>query len=127
MLEEFPIHATVAASDIDRARTWYLEKLALKPKKEMMGTLWYEFAAGTWLLVYQTESAGSAKNTQAGWTVRNIESVMEGLRAKGVEFEEYDFGQVKTVNGILAIPGAGKAAWFKDSEGNTFELSEPAT
>lgn len=127
MLEEFPVHATVAASDIERAKTWYLEKLELKPKKEAMGSLWYEFSPGTWLLVYQTGSAGTARNTQAGWTVKDIESTMKGLRARGVQFEEYDFGQMKTVDGLFDVPGMGKAAWFKDSEGNTFELSEPAT
>ncbi|MDP8957081.1 MAG: VOC family protein [Actinomycetota bacterium] len=127
MLERFPIHATVAASDIERARAWYRDKLGLSPKREEMGNLWYEFAPGTWLLVYQTGSAGTAQNTQAGWTVKGIESVMEDLRGRGVGFEEYDFGEMKTVNGLLEIPGMGKSAWFKDSEGNTFELSEPAT
>ena len=126
MLEEFPIHATVAASDIERAKSWYRDKLDLTPKKEHMGSLWYEFAPGTWLLVYPTGSAGTAQNTQAGWSVKNIEEVMDGLRARGVKFEDYDFGEVKTVNGIMTVPGQGKAAWFKDSEGNTFELSEPA-
>jgi predicted enzyme related to lactoylglutathione lyase len=125
MLETFPIHATVAASDIERAKTWYQEKLGLSPRKELMGSLWYEFAPGTWLLVYQTGSAGTAKNTQAGWTVKNIESVMERLRGKGIGFEDYDFGAMKTVNGLLDVPGVGKSAWFQDSEGNTFELSEP--
>ena len=127
MLERFPIHATVAASDLDRARTWYAEMLGVTPKREEMGNLWYEFAPGTWLLVYQTESAGTAQNTQAGWTVQDIESVMEELRSRGVSFEEYDFGEAKTQDGLLDIPGMGKAAWFKDSEGNTFELSEPSS
>jgi catechol 2,3-dioxygenase-like lactoylglutathione lyase family enzyme len=127
MLEQFSIHATVAASDIERARAWYGDKLGLRPKREEMGNLWYEFAPGTWLLVYQTGSAGTAQNTQAGWTVSGIESVMEDLRGRGVEFEEYDFGEMKTVNGLFDLPGVGKAAWFQDSEGNTFELSEPAT
>jgi hypothetical protein len=30
---------------------------------------------------------------------------------------------MKTANGLLEMGGA-KAAWFKDSEGNTYELSE---
>ena len=38
-------------------------------------------------------------------------------------FEDYDFGELKTVDG-LADFGPAKAAWFKDSEGNTYELSE---
>ncbi len=126
MLEEFPIHATVAASDIERAKAWYQDKLGLTPKKEGMGSLWYEFSPGTWLLVYPTGAAGTAQNTQAGWAVKNIEAVMEQLRARGVEFEDYDMGEMKTVNGLIDVPGQGKAAWFKDSEGNIFELSEPA-
>ncbi|HEX2090211.1 MAG TPA: VOC family protein [Actinomycetota bacterium] len=126
MLERFPVHATVAASDIERARTWYRDRLGLSPKREETGNLWYEFAPGTWLLVYQTGAAGTAQNTQAGWTVTGIETVMEDLRGRGVEFEEYDFGEMKTANGLLEVPGMGKSAWFKDSEGNTFELSEPA-
>ncbi len=127
MLEEFPVHATVAASDIERAKTWYSEKLGLDPKKELMGSLWFEFAPGTWLLVYQTEAAGTAKNTQAGWTVKELRSVVEALRGRGVVFEEYDFGEIKTEDGVLTVPGMGSSAWFKDSEGNIFELSEPAT
>jgi hypothetical protein len=62
-------------------------------------------------------------NTMASWTVTGIESVMTEMRARGVVFEDYDFGELKTVEG-LADFGTAKAAWFKDSEGNTYELSE---
>jgi hypothetical protein len=48
------------------ARAWYEEKLGVTPKIEAGEGLWYEFAPGTWLLVYQTDSAGTAKNTVAG-------------------------------------------------------------
>ena len=37
--------------------------------------------------------------------------------------QDYDFGEMKTVDG-LADFGTAKAAWFKDSEGNILELSE---
>jgi hypothetical protein len=33
-----------------------------------------------------------ARNTIAGWEVKDIESVMAGLRERGVVFEEYDLG-----------------------------------
>ncbi len=60
----------------------------------------------------------------AGWSVTGLEAVVEALRARGVNFEEYDFGEgYRTVNGIMSAGGA-KAAWFTDSEGNIFELSE---
>ena len=123
MLQQFPIHATAAASDLDRARTWFAEKLGLSPEREDPGGVWYRFAAGTWLYLYGTASAGTAKNTIAGWTVTGIEAVMAGLRARGVVFEDYDFGEIRTVNGLVDF-GMARAAWFKDSEGNTYELSE---
>ncbi len=124
MLDPYPIRVRVPASDIERARDWYQQRLGLTPKQEPMNHLLYEFGSGTQLLVYPSPAtAGTAKNTQAEWTVQDIESLMEQLRSNGVEFEEYDFGQLKTENGLLQSP-LGKSAWFKDSEGNTFQLSE---
>jgi catechol-2,3-dioxygenase len=122
-LRSFPISARAAAIDIGRARRWYEEKLGTVPDHEDPGGAWYRFGGETWLYVYETPSAGTAQNTIAGWTVSDIESVMADLRERGVIFEDYDFGEVATVDG-LADFGAAKAAWFKDSEGNTFELSE---
>ncbi len=125
MLAGFPIHATVAAEDVTRARAWYELKLGMVPEVEdPNGGLWYRFGDGTWLNVYQTQFAGTARNTQAGWTVTNVEGVMADLRARGVVFEEFDLGNgMATVNGLLTS-GPYRACWFKDSEGNTFEVSQ---
>ena len=123
MLTDFPIHATAAASDLARARDWYEQKLGLVPEREDPGGFWYRFGGDTWLYLYATASAGTAQDTIAGWTVTDIEAVMADLRTRGVTFEDYDLGELKTVDG-LADFGIAKAAWFKDSEGNTFELSE---
>jgi hypothetical protein len=124
MLRDHPMSARLAASDIGRARAWYEEKLQLTPEKEQMGgtSLWYH-TADTWFLLYQTESAGTAQNTVGGWDVRDLDAIMADLRARGVTFEDYDFGEVKTVDGVLSV-GGYKAAWFKDSEGNVLELTE---
>jgi catechol 2,3-dioxygenase-like lactoylglutathione lyase family enzyme len=124
-LSDFAIWPVLAASDIGRAKSWYKEKLGLSPGKEdPTGALWYEFAGGTWLLVYPTPTAGTARNTQAHLDVTDIEGLMADLRSGGVVFEEYDFGEMgKTENGLISVMGY-KAAWFKDSEGNTFEITE---
>ena len=48
---------------------------------------------------------------------------MEALRSRGVEFLEYDFGEMgKTQDGLMVMDPY-KAAWFKDTEGNILELS----
>ena len=126
MLTDFPIHATAAAMDLDRARRWYEDRLGLVPEREDPGGVWYHFAGETWLYLYATPSAGTAQNTIAGWTVHGIEDVMTDLRGRGVTFEDYDMGDLRTVDG-LADFGMAKAAWFKDSEGNVYELSEVNT
>jgi hypothetical protein len=124
MLREFPMAARLAASDIGRARAWYEEKLALVPEREDMGGagLWYR-TGGTWFYLYQTGSAGTARNTVGGWEVTGLETIMADLRGRGVSFEDYDFGDMKTVDGLLSVDGY-KAAWFTDSEGNVLELTE---
>jgi catechol-2,3-dioxygenase len=122
-LGRFPISARAAAVDLDRARRWYEERLGLEPEHEDPGGVWYRFAGETWLYLYATPSAGTARNTIAGWAVKDIESVMAELRARGVIFEQYDLGDVRMVDG-LADFGVAKAAWFKDSEGNIYELTE---
>ena len=124
MLSDYPLMARLAASDIGRARKWYEEKLGLVPQTEEMGgqVLYYQ-TGGAWFSVYQTSYAGTAKNTVAGWTVKGIEGLMTQLRARGVVFNDYDFGEIKTVDGLMSM-GDNRAAWFTDSEGNTIELSQ---
>ena len=127
MLRDFPMAARLAATDIARARAWYEEKLGLVPEKEEMGGagLWYR-TGGTWFYLYQTESAGTAQNTVGGWEITGMEAIMADLRGRGVTFEDYDFGEMKTVDGLLSVEGY-KAAWFRDSEGNVLELTETPT
>lgn len=123
MLDKYPLYAVVAVSDLSRSKTWYEEKLGLKPKQEMEGGAWYECADGTWFFLAVSASAGTAKNTVAGWTVRGIERVMEELRGRGVEFQEYDMPGLKTEDGLMQS-GPYKAAWITDPDGNTLEISE---
>jgi catechol 2,3-dioxygenase-like lactoylglutathione lyase family enzyme len=123
MLEGFAIHPTLPASDLDRARRWYQEKLGLKPVRQDEVGLWYEFA-GSRLLLYQSGYAGTSQSTSAEFLVEEIEAVVSRLRDQGVVFEEYDFPGLKTENGLAAI-GRHKTGWFKDSEGNILSLDEP--
>lgn len=122
-MKEYPIYAVLPCSDPERARTWYHDKLGMVPDKDEYGSLWYECAGGTWMIVTPSRYAGTAQNTAAGWQVSEIEALMDKLRGSGVAFEDYDLPEFKTVNGLFAM-GPIKAAWFKDSEGNILEISE---
>lgn len=123
-LSEFPVYAVLPASDFERAKAWYRDKLGLTPSQEEGPNGWYRCAEGTWFILTASQYAGTAQNTAAGFTVKDIESVLDDLRSRGVEFLEYDFGEMgKTENGLMTM-GPYKAAWMKDSEGNIVELSE---
>ena len=128
MLQDFPMYAYIPARDLRRARAFYEGKLGFKVSQEIAGGIAYEFGKGTACFLYPTANAGTSKASQAFWQVRDIERVVADLRSRGVKFEEYDEPGMKTENGI-STGGGAKAAWFKDSEGNTMALvqDDPAS
>ena len=121
MLQKSPLYAYIPAKDVNRARKFYEDKLGLKPKEETAGGVVYEFGERTGCFLYPTPNAGTSKASQAFWQVDDIEREVKDLKARGVKFEEYDMPDMKPSNSIYTGGGA-KAAWFKDSEGNTLAV-----
>ena len=126
MLNDSRVVANIPAGDLQRARDFYANKLGLTPSAEYEGVwLQYETSGGTAFNMYQTEYAGKAGHTIAQWHVKDIESEVRDLKAKGVSFETYpDMPGVEWKDEIASIPDMGRAAWFKDSEGNIMCLDE---
>ena len=123
MLQNSPMYAYIPAKDVVRARKFYEEKVGLKPEREIAGGVVYQCAGQTACFLYPTPNAGTSKASQAYWQVADVEREVAELQARGVVFEEYDMPGLKTVNGI-ASGGGGKAAWFKDTEGNIMAIIE---
>ena len=121
MLQDAPLYAYIPVKDVGRARKFYEQKVGLKAKQELNGGVVYEFGAKTACFLYPTPNAGTSRASQAFWQVNDLEREMEDLRARGIEFLEYDTADMKTRNGVFTGGGA-KAAWFKDSEGNIMAL-----
>jgi len=121
-INEAPVHASLAAIDLERARSWYADKLGWEPTREAPGLLVYQ-VLGSDFTLFETPNAGTAKNTVMNWNVPDVAPEVARLRANGVEFEDYDFGEYRTTDGIMADPSGGKSAWFKDSEGNIIGLT----
>src|SRR5712692_9478490 len=117
MLKDASVRAAIAVSDVERAKSFYLDKLGLTFVEENPGGVTVQAGNGTFLEVYPSQFAGTAKNTVAGFEVKDIEAAMNDLRGKGIVFEDYDLPQLKTENGIAQI-GPNRGAWFKDPDGN---------
>lgn len=117
------VHTVLPAADLERARTYYHDKLGLEPDQINGSTMVFHPFPGGSFEIYETPNAGTAQNTQMGWISNNLDDDMALLRSRGVVFEEYDYPDLKTVNGVVEGDGM-RTAWFRDSEGNYLCVSE---
>ena len=129
MLSSSRVEANIPAADLERARNFYADALGLTPEREIEGIqLAYRTDGGTRFNVYETAYAGQAGHTIAQWHVDDIDSEVRDLKAKGVTFEVYeDMPGVRWDGEIASIDGMGRAAWFKDSEGNIMCIDQEDT
>ena len=127
MLESAEIAAVVPVSDLDKACEFYGDKLGLKldvRRDDLPQNREAEFRAGDGtLVVYESVAAGQSRGTVAAFRVADLDSVVAGLRERGVAFEDYDLPDLKTENGSAAI-GDRRAAWARDPDGNIIAFEQ---
>jgi predicted enzyme related to lactoylglutathione lyase len=116
--------ANIAVTDVTGAKGFYEGKLGLNPtSNDTDGGTTYACADGTALHVYHSPAgAGVSTATQVGWITDDIDASVDELAANGVEVEQYDTEQLKTDSKGIAAMGDGRAAWFKDPDGNVLGL-----
>ena len=114
--------ATLAVSDLQRARDFYENTLGLEAVQEPPGAILYR-SGNSAVLVYPSEYAGTNKATAASWAVGDeFDSIVTALKEKGVAFEHYDDLPETTREGDVHLMGDFKAVWFKDPDGNILNL-----
>jgi catechol 2,3-dioxygenase-like lactoylglutathione lyase family enzyme len=106
MLGTSEIAAIVPVSDVEKAVDFYGGTLGLElqiRRDDLPENREAEFRAGDGsLVVYESVAAGQSRGTVAGFRVEDLDSVVAGLRERGVVFEEYDLPDLKTENGIAS-------------------------
>ena len=125
MLKSARAQTALPAQDLDRAKAFYRDKLGLQPLEEDAGNVRYRVGDGTEFNVFRTMGAPSGTHTQMAFIVEDVVGEVKDLKSRGVTFEEYDYPELKTRDGI-AEGGGAKVAWFKDSEGNLLNIVQPA-
>jgi predicted enzyme related to lactoylglutathione lyase len=125
ILERALVESTIPAQDLERARAFYAEKLGLTPTSEGRIGLRYRLADGTRFRLFRSGGKASGAHTQMALMVEDISAIVQDLRSRGVNFEQYDSPGLKTMDGIADV-GYARAAWFKDSEGNLIGISQPS-
>ena len=79
----------------------------------------YETTPGSVFAISRGSVPSSGTHTQMAFTVADVEAEVAELEARGVVFESYE--SPRTDGGIATI-GPGRAAWFKDPDGNLLAI-----
>ena len=120
------VSAVLCSTDVERSREFYERKVGLTLSPETIKNhLLFDCGDGTTLLVYGRPAPSKADHTQVRFWSSDVEADVRTLAGRGVEFEDYDFPTLKTVDGVATTPGIGKSAWFRDPDGNTLALFQP--
>ena len=87
MLSDYPVYATIATADLERARTFYEQTLGFSiVTEDQAGGVYYQ-SGTTHFYLYPSQFAGHAQHTLASWEVDDIGSVIDELAGRGVVFE----------------------------------------
>ncbi|WP_310451764.1 VOC family protein [Sulfuritalea sp.] len=118
MLTKSHITTMLPVRQMDRARSFYQDKLGLIPEGMHDDGSWVMRCAdgGTVSLIPKPEGT-KAEHTALSFEVDNIDAEIKDLEVRGVKFEDYDMPGLKTLNHVFATKDE-KCAWFTDPEGN---------
>jgi catechol 2,3-dioxygenase-like lactoylglutathione lyase family enzyme len=121
MLGSIDVVAFVPTKDSEKARAFYVGVLGLSFVKDDGFALVLD-ANGIMVRVAKAQFT-PAPFTILGWQVEDIEKMVTGLQAKGVQFERFGFLEQDKL-GIWTAPSGDKVAWFKDPDGNILSVSQ---
>jgi catechol 2,3-dioxygenase-like lactoylglutathione lyase family enzyme len=121
MLGDSDAVASIAVRDLDAAEKFYGDVLGLEKDMSSPGGTFFK-SGKTGVFVYPSEFVGTNKATYVSWMVDDVDGTVEALKAKGVEFEQYDDLPDVTREGDIHIWGDMRAAWFTDPDGNILNI-----
>jgi catechol 2,3-dioxygenase-like lactoylglutathione lyase family enzyme len=126
MLTNSKAYSGFAVDDLEQAREFYSDTLGLETKliDEENGLLSLELAGDRPTLVYRKPDHTPAEYTILNFPVDDIDTVVDGLAARGVSFERYDAFE-QDDKGIARGPGP-QIAWFRDPAGNVLSVLQDA-
>jgi len=127
MLKNSKAFSSFAVRDLDAARKFYSQTLGVDVSDVpgMKGLMQLNLAGGVKIFVYPKPDHTPATFTVLNFPVDNVERAVDALVERGVRFEIYKEGPVKTDAKGVASGGEGpRIAWFKDPSGNILSVLE---
>lgn len=108
--------SSFSVNDLEKAKQFYGGTLGVDVKETNEG-LTLKVPGGNEIFVYPKENHTPATFTVLNFLVDNVDQSVDDLLKKGVRFEKYNEGELKTdEKGICR--GNPEIAWLKDPAGN---------
>lgn len=123
MLENSKAFSGFAAPDIAKEKEFYSQTLGLKTSEDH-GHLILHLAGGNNVLIYPKPDFTPATYTVLNFPVENVDQAVDKLTKRGVQFEHYNRGELKTDEKGIMRGNGPTIAWFKDPAGNILSVLE---
>jgi catechol-2,3-dioxygenase len=123
MLGEHPIDVVLLATDLGSSKEFYSGKLGLEILDENEAAIVYRCGGESRLVVTASTTGTADEQTQAGWRVDDLAAELAELRSRGVQIQEYDTPELKTVDGVADM-GFALEAWIVDPHGNALSIAQ---
>ena|SRR5437660_9507067 len=126
MFKDTKAFSSFSVDDVQKAKKFYGETLGLEVSESYGGSLLeLHVGGGMNILIYPKTNHSPATFTILNFPVDNLEQAVDDLTKRGVRFEIYNEGDVKTDEKGISLSSEGpKIAWFKDPAGNVLSVLE---
>ncbi len=121
VLGDYPVHVVLLSRDLSETRDFYHRKLGLDILDENEAAITFRCGGQSSIAVTKSTVGTADEQTQAGWFVTDLVAELAELRSRGVEIQEYDTPELKTVDGVADL-GFALAAWIVDPHGNALGI-----
>ena len=120
MLSHAKLQTIISTSRLEEAEVFYGDVLGLRQKAGSDGSVVFDVGGGN-LRVSPVPCTERTEHTVAGFSVPDVDSVIDWLAAQGVTFERFD-GFDHDEKGALLTPDGSRVAWFRDPDGNLLSV-----
>lgn len=124
MLTSAKLQTIVWTSRPAEAERFYRQVLGLNFTGTSHGASIFD-VCGSELRVSPVPSTGPSAHTVLGFSVTDLDAVMEALIVRGIEWERFP-GLPHNSAGVLTTPEGAKVVWFRDPDGNLLSIVEYA-
>jgi len=121
MFKDTKAFSGFSVRDLPNAKEFYSRTLGLEVS-EMPEGLELHIAGGARIFIYPKPNRTPATFTILNFPVDDIEQAVDGLSKRGVRFEHYNQGDLKTDEKGIARGAGPTIAWFKDPAGNILSV-----